>query len=60
MFKRRRELKKSYFLQHPFIDPIKERKIRKEGETSLDFNPLRSIFEEAMKSFHNWLSLQGG
>ena len=53
IFKQMRELKKPYFLQHPFTDTTKKRKIRKEGETSLDFNPLQSISEEARKSFHN-------
>ena len=58
IFKRRRELKKSYFLQPPFTDPTKRRKIRKEGETTSDFNPLQSIFEEAREAFHKCLSLQ--
>ena len=30
IFKRMRKLKKSYFLQHPFTNPTKKRKIRKE------------------------------
>ena len=57
IFKRRRELKRSYFLQHPFTDPTTKRKIRKEKETSLDVNHFQSIFEEVRKSFHNWLSI---
>ena len=60
IFKRRRELKKFYFLQPPFTDPTKRRKIRKEGETTSDFNLLQSISEEAREVFHKWLSLQQG
>ena len=60
VFKRRCELKKSYFLQPPFIDPTKKRKIRKERETTSDFNHLQSISDEARETFHKWLSLQQG
>ena len=60
IFKRRRELKKSYFLQPPFTDLTKRRKIRKEGETTSDFNHLQSISDEARETFHKWLSLQQG
>ena len=60
IFKRRCELKKSYFLQPPFIDPTKKRKIRKERETTSDFNHLQSISDEARETFHKWLSLQQG
>ena len=60
IFKRRRELKKSYFLQPSFTDPTKRRKIRKEGEATSDFNPLQSISEEAREAFHKWLSLEQG
>ena len=56
--KRRHELKKSYFLQSSFKDPTKRKEIRKEGETTSDFNTLQSIFEEAREVFHKWLSLQ--
>ncbi|XP_034705278.1 uncharacterized protein LOC117929162 isoform X1 [Vitis riparia] len=44
----------------PFTDPKKRRKIRKEGETTFDFNHLQYIFEEAREAFHKWLSLQQG
>ena len=50
--KRRHELKKSYFLQSSFKDPTKRKEIRKEGETTSDFNPLQSISEEAREAFH--------
>ena len=60
IFKRRHELKKSYFLQPPFTNPTKRRKIRKEGETTSYFNPLQFIYEEAREVFHKWLSLQQG
>ena len=60
IFKQRRELKKSYFLQPPLTDPTKKRKNRNEGETTSDFNPLQSISEEAREAFHKWLSLQQG
>ena len=58
--KRRHELKKSYFLQSFFKDPTKRREIRKEGETTFDFNHLQSIYEKAREAFHKWLSLQQG
>ena len=60
IFKQGRELKKSYFLQPPFIDPTKRRKNKEEWETTSDFNPLQSISEEAREVFHKWLSLQQG
>ena len=34
-----------------------QKKKKREGETPSDFNPLQSIFEEAMKAFHKWLTL---
>ena len=60
IFKRRHELKKSYFLQSSFKNPIKRREIRKKGETTYDFNTLQSISDEAREAFHKWLSLQQG
>ncbi|XP_034705279.1 uncharacterized protein LOC117929162 isoform X2 [Vitis riparia] len=47
-------------IELPFTDPKKRRKIRKEGETTFDFNHLQYIFEEAREAFHKWLSLQQG
>ena len=60
IFKRRRELKKSYFLQSPFTNSTKRMKIRKERKTTSKFNHLQSISEEAREAFHKWLSLQQG
>ena len=60
VFKRRCELKKSYFLQPPLTGLTKRRKNRNEGETTSDFNPLQSISKEAREVFHKWLSLQQG
>ena len=60
IFKRRRKLKKSYFLQPPLIDYTKIRKIKNEGKTPSDFNSLLSIFKETRKTFYKWLSLLQG
>ena len=57
IFKRRREIKKSRILQHPFTDPTKRKKLRKEIEKPLtSFDPLRPISEEALESFQKWMS----
>ncbi|RVW49606.1 Ubiquitin-like-specific protease ESD4 [Vitis vinifera] len=57
IFKRRREIKKSHILQHPFKDPTKRKKLRKEIEKPLTlFDPLRPISEEALESFQKWMS----
>ena len=57
IFKRRREIKKSCILQHPFIDPTKRKKLRKEIKEPLTlFDPLRPTSEEALESFRKWMS----
>ncbi|XP_059593260.1 uncharacterized protein LOC109122720 [Vitis vinifera] len=57
IFKRRREIKKSHILQHPFTDPTKRKKLRKEIEKPLtSFDPLHPISEEALESFQKWMS----
>ena len=57
IFKRRRKIKKSHILQHPFTDPTKRKKLRKEIEKPLtSFDPLRPISEEALESFQKWMS----
>ena len=57
IFKRRREIKKSRILQHPFTDPTKRKKLRKEIEKPLtSFDPLHPISEEALESFQKWMS----
>ncbi|XP_059598017.1 uncharacterized protein LOC132254942 [Vitis vinifera] len=61
IFKRRREIKKSRILQHPFTDPTKRKKLRKEIEKPLtSFDPLRPISEEALESFQKWMSHDQG
>ncbi|KAL6341683.1 hypothetical protein AAG906_032804 [Vitis piasezkii] len=47
-------------IEFPFTYPTKKRKIRKEGETTSDFNHLQYISDEAREVFHKWLSLQQG
>ncbi|XP_034676988.1 uncharacterized protein LOC117907533 [Vitis riparia] len=57
IFKRRREIKKSHILQHPFTDPTKRKKLRKKIEKPLtSFDPLHPISEEALESFQKWMS----
>ncbi|KAL6312354.1 hypothetical protein AAG906_008010 [Vitis piasezkii] len=57
IFKRRREIKKSRILQHPFTDPTKRKKLRKEIEEPLTlFDPLRPTFKEALESFQKWMN----
>ncbi|XP_059593061.1 uncharacterized protein LOC132253833 [Vitis vinifera] len=57
IFKQRHEIKKSRILQHPFTDPTKRKKLRKEIEKPLtSFDPLRPISEEALQSFQKWMS----
>ena len=43
IFKRRCEIKKSCILQHPFIDPTKRKKLRKEIKEPLKRGPLGPI-----------------
>ncbi|KAL6351423.1 hypothetical protein AAG906_035215 [Vitis piasezkii] len=47
-------------IESSFKDLTKRREIRKEGETTSDFNTLQSISKEAREAFHKWLSLQQG
>ncbi|KAL6347095.1 hypothetical protein AAG906_012346 [Vitis piasezkii] len=47
-------------IESPFTNPTKRMKIRKEQETTSEFNHLQSISEEAREAFHKWLSLQQG
>ena len=57
IFKRRREIKKSRILQHPFTDPTKRKKLRKEIEEPLAlFDLLCPTPEEALESFQKWMS----
>ena len=50
IFMRRREIKKSRILQHPFTDPTKRKKLRKEIEEPLTlFDPLRPTSKELSK-----------
>ena len=57
IFKRMREIKKSHILQHPFTDPTKRKKLRKEIKEPLTlFDPLRPTSEEALESFRKWMS----
>ncbi|XP_034698995.1 uncharacterized protein LOC117924483 isoform X3 [Vitis riparia] len=53
IFKRRREVKKSYLLQHPFIDPTKKRKLlmTKTDIASSIFDPLRPPSMEAKMAY---------
>ena len=61
IFKRRHEIKKSRILQHPFTDPTKRKKLRKEIEEPLTlFDPLRPTSEEALESFRKWMSNDQG
>ena len=57
IFKRKREIKKSRILQHPFTDPTKRKKLRKEiKEPLILFDPLHPTFEQTLKSFRKWMS----
>ena len=59
IFKRRREVKKSYLLQHPFIDPTKRRKLvmTKTDIASSIFDPLQPPSMEAKMAYTQLLMM---
>ena len=58
VFKRKREVKKSYILQHSFIDPIKRKTmlVSKFNMSSIAFDPLRLPSTEALTAFTKYFS----
>ena len=60
IFKRRREVKKSHLLQHPFTDPTKRRKLlmSKTDITSSIFDPLRPPSMKAKVAYTEYINDQ--